>query len=316
MGGFNTASVSPIPLGTNVGLIVAADFNKDGETDLAFTTDNGHSVTVQLNSHPLIVRGDFDGNGVPDLVWQQDGTNAPVIWYMGGADGSTVLNGIPERTATHLENRRGRGFESRPPPGSDLAAGRHQHPRGLVYGRRRCQQRPECQNSGRSQPGLRIVGVGDLDGDGHPDLIWQEDGTDAPAVWYMGGADGGTVLRTISLRGPQPTWRIVGVTDLDGDGHVDLIWQQDGTDIPAVWYMAGDTANTVLRAKTLAGPQPGWRIVAVADMDRNGNPDLIWQQDDTEVPGVWYMGGADGSTVLSTKILGGPEPGFRIVGPK
>ena len=94
MGGFNPASASPIPLGTNVGSIVAADFNKDGESDLAFTTGTGNSVTVLLNSHPFITRGDLDGNGVPDLVWQQDDTNAPVIWYMGGADGSTVLSGI------------------------------------------------------------------------------------------------------------------------------------------------------------------------------------------------------------------------------
>ena len=103
---------------------------------------------------------------------------------------------------------------------------------------------------------------------------------------------------------------------MDGDGVADLIWQQDGTNIAAVWYMGGFGNNTVLSAKTLSGPQPGWRIVAAADMDGNGHPDLIWQQDGTDIPAIWYMGGSDGSTILNVKNLSGPVPGWRIVGPK
>jgi uncharacterized protein GlcG (DUF336 family) len=154
-----------------------------------------------------------------------------------------------------------------------------------------------------------------LDNDGHLDLVWQQDGTNAPAVWYMGGPDGSTVLSGKFLRGPQPGWRIVGIADLDNNGHPDFIWQQDGTNAVSVWYMAGVDGNTILSAKTLSGPLPGWRIVAVADLDRNGHPDLVWQQDGTNVPIVWYMAGDDSSTIFSAKTLGGPQPGWRIVGP-
>jgi len=33
------------------------------------------------------------------------------------------------------------------------------------------------------------------------------------------------------------------------------------------------------------------------------------------VPVVWYISGADDSTILSGKTLSGPQPGWRIVGP-
>ena len=148
-------------------------------------------------------------------------------------------------------------------------------------------------------------------------LFWQQDGTNVPGVWYMGGTDGSTYLSSKLFSGAQPGWRIVGVGDLNGDGHPDLIWQQDGTNVPGVWYMGGADGSTFLSAKIFSGPPTaGWRIVGVEDLNGDGHPDLIWQQDETNVPGVWYMGGTDGSTYLSSKLLSGAQPGWRIVGPK
>ena len=40
-----------------------------------------------------------------------------------------------------------------------------------------------------------VVGVGDFNGDGIPDLLWQNDSTRQVAVWYMGGS-GGAVLQS------------------------------------------------------------------------------------------------------------------------
>ena len=53
----------------------------------------------------------------------------------------------------------------------------------------------------------------------------------------MGGADGGTLLSVKVLSGPLAGWRIVGAADQNVDGHPDLVWQQDGTNVPALWYM-------------------------------------------------------------------------------
>jgi hypothetical protein len=37
-------------------------------------------------------------------------------------------------------------------------------------------------------------------------------------------------------------------------------------------------------------------------------------QDGTNAVTLWYMGGADGGTSLTSKILSAPIPGWRIVG--
>ena len=171
------------------------------------------------------------------------------------------------------------------------------------------------KNLSGSVPGWRVVTVADLNGDGVPDLIWQQDGTNVVGVWYMAGADGSTVASMRNLSGPVPGWRLVGIADLNRDGVPDLIWQQDGTNLVGVWYM-GDAGGTVLGMKNLSGAVPGWRVVGLADLNGDGVPDLIWEQDATNVVGVWYMGGSDGSVVQSTKNLSGPVSGWRVVGPK
>ena len=50
-----------------------------------------------------------------------------------------------------------------------------------------------------------------------------------------------------------------------GLAHVNLIWQQDGTNMPGVWYMGGADGSTLLSYKYLSDPQPGWRIVSVGE---------------------------------------------------
>jgi hypothetical protein len=48
-----------------------------------------------LKSAPAATRqgvlpGNFTGDGVPDLAWQNPSTGAAQIWYMGGTNGATI----------------------------------------------------------------------------------------------------------------------------------------------------------------------------------------------------------------------------------
>jgi len=151
--------------------------------------------------------------------------------------------------------------------------------------------------------------IGDFDGNGKPDLVWQyTDGS--VVVWYLGGADGSSYQSAALLSGPSSGWRIAAVADLNGDGIPDLIWQSsDGSVV--VWYMGGANGSTYQSAALLSGPSSGWRMAAVADLNGDGIPDLIWQSSDGSVV-VWYMGGATGSTYQSAALLAGPSSGWRI----
>jgi len=50
--------------------------------------------------------------------------------------------------------------------------------------------------------------VADFNGDGHPDVVWQDPTSGASDIWLLGGDQGTTQLGTATLSGPNP-WRIV-----------------------------------------------------------------------------------------------------------
>ncbi len=92
--------------------------------------------------------------------------------------------------------------------------------------------------------GWRIAGTADFNGDGKPDLMWQNDTDRSVAVWYMGGAQGNTFLGDSWLAANGPAgWSIAGNADFNDDGKPDLVWQNDATRQVAVWYMGGSLAG-------------------------------------------------------------------------
>jgi hypothetical protein len=75
----------------------------------------------------------------------------------------------------------------------------------------------------------------------------------------------------------------------------DLVWEYMPTGQVSVNYYGGPGGATYLGWNWLneAG-DPGWTVVAVADMNNDGVPDLIWQNNTTNQVTVNYYGGAGG----------------------
>jgi len=112
--------------------------------------------------------------------------------------------------------------------------------------------------------GWTVICAADINGDGHLDLIWQNDSTHRVAVWYMGGAQGNVYQSWAWLSsGDMPGWTVVGVADVNSDGYLDLIWQNDSTQQVVVWYMGGAQGN-VYKSWAWMDPvgQTGWTAVA------------------------------------------------------
>lgn len=208
--------------------------------------------------------GDFDRNGVPDLIWQEDSTRAVTIWYMGGARGDELL--------------------------------------GWMY-----------LHGGAT--GWQIMGVGDFDRNGTPDVIWQNDESRAVTVWYMGGTLGNVLLGWMYLHGGAPGWAIVGVGDIDRNGTPDVLWQEDTTGMVTLWYMGGEMGNVLLQWVIVHSGAKGWRVRGATDLDSNGTPDLVWQSEQAGDVTIWYLGGANGGTMLSWSYLIMGASGWRILVP-
>ena len=166
-----------------------------------------------------------------------------------------------------------------------------------------------------------IMAVADMNSDGHADLIWQNLATGELRVWHMNGmtqTDSVTLAYSVT---PSTGWQIAGAGDLNGDGHPDLLFRSySGTDASgfSTWLMSDTTVLQTLWMSP-ASVDPLWRLVAVADMDRNGKTDFVWQHVTNGQLAVWYM---DGLTVTLTLYLdnspipAADRPYWRIVGGK
>jgi hypothetical protein len=76
-------------------------------------------------------------------------------------------------------------------------------------------------------------------------------------VWYLTGAQGNQIQGFALIAGPS-SWSVVGATDMDGDGHPDLIIRNtDGT--LGVWYLGGTQGNQINGFTPVRHPpQSGW----------------------------------------------------------
>jgi hypothetical protein len=157
-------------------------------------------------------------------------------------------------------------------------------------------------------PGWTAVTTTDVNADGKPDLVWQNGASREVHVWYLSDT---TLLGFGLLAGPVPGWHAVGLSDLNHDGKADLIWRNDTTRAVHVWYLTGPQGDAILGFGVLSGPVPGWTAIGLNDLNADGNPDLIWQNDATREVHVWYLTGPQGATLLGFGSLSGPVPGWR-----
>ena len=158
--------------------------------------------------------------------------------------------------------------------------------------------------------GWKVVGVGDFNGDGRSDLVFQNRTTRQIAIWFMKGPNyvGGVLLPYTPPEGLQ----VVGVGDLNGDGFPDIVFQNQSTGQIAVWFMNGSAyagGNVIATA-----PAAGWKVVGVGDYNGDGYADLVFQNQTTRQAAIWFMRGVTflgGDSISLT-----PPPGWQIAGPR
>jgi len=243
-----------------------ADFNGDGKMDVIWTnTSTGDRAIWYLNgtaigtfdylayvptNWSIVGQADFNGDGKTDLVWENT-IGDRSVWLM---NGTTIIDYPylawvdPAWHIAAIGDFDGNGkpdliWENAGSGGVDRAIW---YLNGINI--------MSFDYIAGIPSEWRIVGAADFDGDGHPDLVWENVSTGQRSIWLMNGL----AINSFGDLGVVGTaWHIAEVGDFDGDGHPDLLWENTTTGDRAIWIMNG-TSHT--SSVYLAFVDPLWRI--------------------------------------------------------
>ncbi|MDE0920398.1 MAG: FG-GAP-like repeat-containing protein [Arenicellales bacterium] len=172
-------------------------------------------------------------------------------------------------------------------------------------------------NIATSAGGAYSVDVADMDGDGDLDIVSASD-TDNTIAWYEndGAADPSWSATDIATSAEGA--RGVSVADMDGDGDIDIVSASRDDDTIA-WYENDGAANPSWTAADIATSADGALSAKVADMDGDGDMDIIsasylddtiaWYENDGEADPTWTAANiatsADGASDLEAMDMDG-----------
>jgi hypothetical protein len=295
-----------------VGYTGSADFPTTSDavqaTNSAIAVSASNAFVTKLFTGPLFP--DFNGDGSTDLLLQNAASGVIAAWFM---NGTHWLGGV---------------YFSQSPPLDYALVGtgdfRGDGEIALVLQNRRTYQIALWYTGGADhavitggdyvnvtpQTGWKVVGVGDFNGDGRSDLVFQNQSTNQVALWFMSGPvyQGGVLLPFI----PPIEWKIAGIGDINGDGSPDLICQNQATGQIALWYMNGTTY--IGGAVMTTVPVSGWKVVGVGDYNGDGFADLLFQNQTSNQAAVWFL--QNGEFVGGAALSQAPPPLWNIAGPR
>jgi len=217
--------------GWRIGAI--ADFNGDGYSDLFWVNDATRQAVVWymgaaggnveqswewispygVPGWSLVGAADFNHDGVPDLLWQNDTTRQVVIWYMSGAGTAGAHTwawlsayGVPGWGIKAVADFNHDGIP-------DVVWQNDATGQSVVW---------YLSQNGTNElswewinsdwlPGWSITGAGDFNGDGNIDVMLLDDSTRQAIFWYL-GAPGNVSQHTwawVSANGVPGWWPTV-----------------------------------------------------------------------------------------------------------
>ncbi len=262
-----------------IGSSVSNDFNGDGKPDIIFEDAGGFLAYWSMDRENQATANYFDPTTVGDPKWRVVGT------------GDFNNDGKPDLIFQHEDGSLAAWLMN----GTKLVLAELLNP------------------STTGDAKWHVVAVGDLSGDGKPDLIFQhEDGT--LAVWIMNGIN---VLSNQLLNPSNPgdiNWRVVGSGQFNPDSKLDLVFQHTDGSL-AVWYMNG---INLISGQLTSPANPGdinWRVVGTSDLDIDGKTDLIFQHNVDKSLAAWFMNGIiqQRGVLLNPSSAGGT---WRVVAPQ
>jgi hypothetical protein len=203
--------------------------------------------------------GNFDGTGNPNYIWRNPSLGLNGLWFMDST-------GANLQGTTLLYSFFGDGWYV--PGTGDFNGDGNQDmlwtntadgASPIVWFMNGATATASALVDALQDPGWRVEGVGDFNGDGKPDLWQRNVNSGENLLWLMNGTQFQSQIG--NLPSLDASFDVRGVGDFNGDGKTDVVFRNRVTGQVDVWFM---DRTTFLSSATIASSMdPSWDISAV-----------------------------------------------------
>jgi serralysin len=284
-------------------VIAIGDFNGNGVEDVLWRHVNGTTAAWTMSGGQVVATPSYGVTSGWDIVatgdFNNDGTD-DILWRQAnGTTAAWMMNNSVIASTPYFGSTSGWSVIASGDfnnDGTDDILWRHSN--GTTAAWLMSNGQIASTPSYGSTSGWSVIAQGDFDHNGTTDILWRHaNGT--TAAWLMNnGATSST-----PLYGSTAGWSVIGSGDFDGNGTTDLLWR-DANGTTAAWLMN----NGAISSTPYYGSTTGWTPAATGDFDGDGRDDILWQQPNGATL-AWLMNGTFAATATYESTQG-----FSVVG--
>jgi hypothetical protein len=301
-----TPTPTPVPA-------VAGDFTGDGAGDLVIKSGSdvriwamqgGHvTAEIQLPAAPsgagVVGTGDYDGNGVADLLWENTSTGALTLWLLNGgavaATGALDRSSLPAAEEWHVGGSADFNGDGK----DDLMLFSREKGEVEVWTFAGAAVASRTRQAGH-KGAWSVASVQDIDGDGKAEIVWVDEFKRALELRDPSAA------APVALGALASGWRPRGGADFAGDGSAELVMQQTTSGAAQAWAL--DDAG-LLGSSNLPNAQGLGTFAGSGDFDGDGRDDVAWSDASDHTVTLWMAVASAPKAVVVDRAL----PAFTAV---